>query len=946
MKNKALNTENIKAVTVEAKAFNVAEGDESRPVDLQVDIRDSLDRIDQNTALLPKILQAFGKAAKSDAKEKGGAGKGLGTTQAVTITTTETGNNKNSKPESKAERRPPKRTGRVSSDQDAKLETSDLAEGNLSVIDARARQSTSNGQSRKTRTAEGRTKPDSKAKSKSGDDSSATQVVRAAATRSGNDQGPDSETKPKKRPTRRSGSASSDSETTDSAETTPTVINTRATRRSAGNRRASTVDNTSDTSNTENTSIDTSNTNNTSPTSNSAPASASNESEAQRQQEQRREDQRSKTLFAKIKGLATSLAGRGASAATSAAAEASENKELNDSLGTAAGGSLYGAAKEITDVVGTAKDSTFLKKGFSFFRKGFNRVTGRSEEQETEPPPATPPTRDPRTGRFLSRAERQSMSASALRSREREQNQDSTSARLEENDQNEERRHRDLVRAIAAAPRSGGGQGGGFLDNVTDWFGGGDENSRRNNNRGNRRPRSRFGRALDKGKNLLGRAGGVVKNVAGKAAIPLAGLLAGYSKYSEVEDDESLTGNQKAVQVGSTATGAMGGALAGAAAGAAIGSVVPFVGTAIGGIIGGVIGGLGGEKLGSMIGEGVSNKMAGPEVKAIEQGVLPELSSELSAKLDEYNKTGQLSLNSDESQLLKQRQAAARQNPELAGSLTHFERQDLQERQEMDEAAIATLAANPKAAPTSGLAEKKETKKSSLSFADQVSVAEAELEESVKGPAVEKPYPLKPQERQQAATPTDKSAYPYTDQANTHQLHDNATSETKERTGVYKQEFATEQALRLERDKQVSSKTQDESKATPKPEAAIKVEQAGEKQEAAEIDARVMNSGVQSGSVSATPAKAITTVGRIEAPKPDKPVPINNPTSVNLNSDSNSAPAASKQAAIDESKLGAAIVKAMDKSQQNKPEAAQIPQGPILTEFEDTTLTLMAYDRI
>ena len=65
------------------------------------------------------------------------------------------------------------------------------------------------------------------------------------------------------------------------------------------------------------------------------------------------------------------------------------------------------------------------------------------------------------------------MSASALRNREREQNQDSTSERLEENDQNEERRHRDLVRAIAAAPRSGGGQGGGFVDNVTDWFGGG-----------------------------------------------------------------------------------------------------------------------------------------------------------------------------------------------------------------------------------------------------------------------------------------------------------------------------------------------------------------------------------------------------------------------------------------------------------------------------------------
>ena len=143
------------------------------------------DRIDQNTALLPKILQAFGKAAKSDDKAKGKAEKDLGATQAVTITTTETDNNKNSKPESKAERRPPKRTGRADSGQAARPETSDLAEGNLSVIDARVRQSTSNGQSRKTRTAEGRTKPDGNAKSKSGDDSSTMQAVRAATTRSG-----------------------------------------------------------------------------------------------------------------------------------------------------------------------------------------------------------------------------------------------------------------------------------------------------------------------------------------------------------------------------------------------------------------------------------------------------------------------------------------------------------------------------------------------------------------------------------------------------------------------------------------------------------------------------------------------------------------------------------------------------------------------------------------
>lgn len=103
------------------------------------------------------------------------------------------------------------------------------------------------------------------------------------------------------------------------------------------------------------------------------------------------------------------------------------------------------------------------------------------------------------------------------------------------------------------------------------------------------------------------KAGGAVL---GKVAIPLAGVMAAFDRFSEIKDDETLSVSQKTAQVSSTGVGAAGGALAGAAAGAAVGSFIPVVGTAIGGLIGGVLGGMGGAEIGEKVGVAISNFMA------------------------------------------------------------------------------------------------------------------------------------------------------------------------------------------------------------------------------------------------------------------------------------------------------------------------------------------------
>ena len=110
-------------------------------------------------------------------------------------------------------------------------------------------------------------------------------------------------------------------------------------------------------------------------------------------------------------------------------------------------------------------------------------------------------------------------------------------------------------------------------------------------------------------------------SMAGKIATPLAMATAGYDKYTEVADDESLTTAQKTTKVGSTATGAGAGALAGAALGATVGSAVPVVGTLIGGVVGGAIGGIAGSSVGSAIGDYISGFMGDKDATTFVNGL-------------------------------------------------------------------------------------------------------------------------------------------------------------------------------------------------------------------------------------------------------------------------------------------------------------------------------------
>lgn len=169
-----------------------------------------------------------------------------------------------------------------------------------------------------------------------------------------------------------------------------------------------------------------------------------------------------------------------------------------------------------------------------------------------------------------------------------------------------ESHHQELITTIEQQSR---GSNSGSTGQSGSLFGDdeGSDRERRRNRRGNRG--SRMSR-------IDSRAGGFGKTMlkgVGRLAAPLTAIMAGGLKFNELKDNEDLSAGQKAVQVGSTATGALGGALGGAAAGAAIGSVVPVVGTVIGGALGAIAGGLGGEKLGEWFGETISGWMGDDE---------------------------------------------------------------------------------------------------------------------------------------------------------------------------------------------------------------------------------------------------------------------------------------------------------------------------------------------
>jgi hypothetical protein len=107
--------------------------------------------------------------------------------------------------------------------------------------------------------------------------------------------------------------------------------------------------------------------------------------------------------------------------------------------------------------------------------------------------------------------------------------------------------------------------------------------------------------------------GGLSKGlrIAGKVAVPLTGIVAGYDKYSSIKDDKTLNASQKTAQVGLTGGGAMAGAVAGAEGGAAlggsVGSLFGGIGAAPGALIGGALGGIGGAIAGQWGGEKLGN---------------------------------------------------------------------------------------------------------------------------------------------------------------------------------------------------------------------------------------------------------------------------------------------------------------------------------------------------
>jgi cell wall-associated NlpC family hydrolase len=100
--------------------------------------------------------------------------------------------------------------------------------------------------------------------------------------------------------------------------------------------------------------------------------------------------------------------------------------------------------------------------------------------------------------------------------------------------------------------------------------------------------------------------------VIGRVALPLTGLIAGYSEYNSADNKDQSTEvkTARAVTTGAgTMAGALGGAKLGAMGGAALGSVIPGLGTTVGGIVGAIVGGIGGAFGGEKFSKWISRKV-------------------------------------------------------------------------------------------------------------------------------------------------------------------------------------------------------------------------------------------------------------------------------------------------------------------------------------------------
>ena len=281
----------------------------------------------------------------------------------------------------------------------------------------------------------------------------------------------------------------------------------------------------------------------------------------------------------------------------------SDAGDTEEAAGYAVGGSIYGAALEVSSAVEELRsDDSLLGKGFKKVKKafgggGFMSLFRRNQE------------------------ERPNDDAGSSDDSRAAGNEDVTDAISEQSEQIEEQTEetrkgfKDVVAAIKGII-TGTGTGGDLIDSALDMFGGGDDRSGRGSRGGSgARGGGRLSRALGAARGIGGRALSVGGKTLGALAAPVAGFMAYSDKKEELESRTDITESQKSTQAVSTGVGAGGGALAGAAAGAAIGSVVPVLGTAIGGIIGGLLGAYGGEMLGSEAGKLISGDTASEEEK-------------------------------------------------------------------------------------------------------------------------------------------------------------------------------------------------------------------------------------------------------------------------------------------------------------------------------------------
>lgn len=295
----------------------------------------------------------------------------------------------------------------------------------------------------------------------------------------------------------------------------------------------------------------------------------------------------------------------GFGAAGSVMGVSGQNGEKGDIVGTAAGGPMWSAARELIDAAGTTKDNRFANAILARFAKKDDAVPETSDGRRDE------------QGRFIAGAPVAAGGGGSEPIEIAEQNLESVKDigdAIEDSDSNADRRNRQLIKAIiASGTGSGGSTGGGILD----WL----FHDKSDKTKGPKKGPGKIKKALSSGLSFAKKAGGKAlggigsflgfgKDRVGTAAKAGGGALKNVLSFGKTAGGTVLNGARSILGLGGL--GSAGVAASGTTA-ATGGGLMATIGSALAPVAGVLGSGAAGYGAGTLINKGLGKATGGGE---------------------------------------------------------------------------------------------------------------------------------------------------------------------------------------------------------------------------------------------------------------------------------------------------------------------------------------------